>query len=65
MSYTPNNVDVYAASLGTACSITGTTPATWNCGIPMNITNLAAAAGAAGFGNNAFDPFLGAHITNQ
>lgn len=48
-----------------ACSVTIASPAVWNCGISLSVANLAAAAGASGFGNNAIDLLTGIHITNH
>jgi len=39
-----------------ACSHTSAAPDVWNCGILLSATNLAAAAGVAGFGDDAFQP---------
>ena len=38
----------------TACSATSASPSTINCGIAITPSNLAATAGASGFGNSAF-----------
>lgn len=48
-----------------ACSVGTGAPATWNCGITVNKTNLDAALGATGFGGIAIAPAGGSIIMNS
>lgn len=60
------NIGVFTINSNTAaCSFTVATPSVINCGILLTPSNLAAAAGVAGFGNQAFNPGGGSIVCNS